>query len=54
MKKLFQIGPIGTDGNACPVVCPVACGTGEMNCYGGMDTNGCRMPETCEPTIGNR
>ena len=35
------------DGNACPVVCPAACGVGEMNCPAGMDSNGCTMPDTC-------
>ena len=44
----------GTDGNACPVVCPAACGTGQMNCYAGLDANGCLMPETCAPTNGSQ
>ena len=53
-KEIFPIGPIGTDGNACPVVCPAACGTGQMNCYAGLDANGCLMPETCAPTNGSQ
>ena len=53
-EKLFPIGPIGTDGNACTVVCPAACGTGQMNCYAGLDANGCIMPETCAPTNGSQ
>ena len=54
LKKPFTIGSIGTDGNACPVVCPSACGTGQMNCYVGMDANGCMMPDTCAPINGNQ
>ena len=54
MKNLLPIGPIGTDGNACPVVCPAACSTGQMNCYVGMDANGCSMPDTCAPTNGSQ
>ena len=50
----MPIGPIGTDGNACPVVCPAACGTGQMNCYVGLDANGCAMPDICAPTNGSQ
>jgi len=40
-------GPIGNDGNECPVSCPVVCGVGEKNCGSGSDENGCPMPDTC-------
>ena len=52
-KESFPIGPIGTDGNACSVVCPAACGIAEQNCPGGVDSNGCMMPDVCTPMTGN-
>ena len=52
-KEIVPIGPIGTDGNACPVVCPAACGIAEQNCPGGLDSNGCMMPDVCTPMTGN-
>ena len=52
-KKSFPIGPIGADGNACPVVCPAACGIAEQSCPGGVDSNGCMMPDVCTPMTGN-
>ena len=36
----------------CPVTCPTPCGPGEMRCSGGMDANGCMMPDTCIPAFG--
>ena len=36
----------------CPVTCPTPCGPGEMRCYGGIDANGCNMPDTCIPAYG--
>ena len=36
----------------CPVTCPTPCGLGEMRCSGGMDANGCMMPDTCMPAFG--
>lgn len=52
--KNISKGSIGYDGNECPVHCPAACGTGGMNCYGGMDANGCMMIETCAPINGSQ
>ena len=51
----IELGPIGNDGNACPVACPIVCPPGDMVCPGGMDHNGCQMPGTCGPAspIGN-
>merc|ERR550539_368005 len=31
----------------CPAFCPVHCNDNEMMCPGGVDGNGCPMPETC-------
>ena len=45
----IQLGPIGNDGNACAVACPPACAAGDMICPGGIDHNGCPMPDTCGP-----
>ena len=49
----YHKGPIGADGNACPVTCPVVCGVGEMSCPGGVDSNNCMMPATCIPMNGD-
>merc|ERR1719225_1817106 len=50
-------GPVGLDGNDCPVHCPAACPADHMHCGGGMDANGCMMPNTCVqmqgPQVGN-
>ena len=51
---LFTIGPISYNGDVCPVVCPAACGAGQMNCYVGMDANGCVMSDTCAPINGSQ
>ena len=48
----FALGPIGKDGNECPVSCPVVCGVGEKNCGSGSDENGCPMPDTCRSMYG--
>ena len=53
LQKKIPKGPIGTDGNSCPVVCPAACGIAEQNCPGGVDSNGCMMPDVCTPMTGN-
>ena len=37
-----------TDGiTACPASCPVPCPDNHMWCDGGVDANGCKMPNTC-------
>ena len=48
-----SIGPIGTDGSACPVTCPVTCPPDHMHCGGGVDATGCPMPDTCTPIAGD-
>ena len=48
-----SIGPIGIDGSACPVACPITCPEDHMHCGGGMDANGCPMPDTCTPISGD-
>ena len=47
-------GSIGNDGNECPVVCPqMGCDLSQdMNCYGGMDANGCQLEGTCQSNTG--
>ena len=45
-------GPVGNDGNECPVTCPTRCGNEDMYCPGGDDGNGCMMPDTCVPKKG--
>merc|ERR1719245_2469168 len=45
-------GPVGLDGNDCPVHCPAACPVDHMHCGGNMDANGCMMPDTCVPMEG--
>ena len=40
---------MGKDGYECPVSCPVKCGMDDIWCPGGMDNNGCQMPEMCMP-----
>ena len=34
----------------CPFHCPIACAETEMQCFGGMDANGCMMPDMCVPS----
>ena len=40
---------MGNDGVECPGMCPTQCAPGDMMCPGGMDGNGCMMPDTCTP-----
>merc|ERR1719357_1986921 len=41
-------GPIGINGNECPMSsCPIVCPPGELSCPGGVDENGCPMPDVC-------
>ena len=49
---ILCLGPIGNDGNACPASCPPACPADHMTCGGGVDANGCQMPDTCAPMTG--
>merc|ERR1712088_93624 len=37
----------GNDGAQCPGMCPIQCPGDHMHCGGGMDANGCPMPDTC-------
>ena len=48
----FLSGPVGNDGNECPVFCSTSCNGDEMSCYGGKDWNGCLQPEFCMPNKG--
>ena len=43
---------MGKDGMECPSFCPMKCGPEDMHCAGGMDWNGCPMPDTCMPSKG--
>ena len=43
---------VGVDGFECPAACPVTCPEDSMHCPGGMDPNGCQMPDTCMPVNG--
>ena len=55
-KDYFEIGPIGLDGNECPVSCPLTesnCPENHMICPGGSDANGCPMPATCVSMTGD-
>merc|ERR1711997_1033207 len=36
----------------CPDVAPTKCGAEDMQCWGGMDSNNCAMPDTCAPMVG--
>ena len=49
---IFNVGPIGNDGKECPLTCPVICKSDEMWCDGGIDHNGCMMPNTCVNSKG--
>merc|ERR1712025_642033 len=41
-------GPIGLDGENCPIMCPIdACPTNHTICNGGFDPNGCQLPNVC-------
>ena len=49
---IFLPGPIGKDGNECPIFCPAKCdeSIGEIHCPGeGEDANGCPTPDFCMP-----
>lgn len=50
---LYEHLLIDPSGLNCPVHCPIPCGPGHMTCYGAFDSNGCKMPDTCIPSIGN-
>ena len=41
-------GPTGNDGSSCPMTCPTVCGTGELLCPGGVDSNGCPLSDLCK------
>ena len=36
----------------CPEIAPSECGPESMTCPGGMDSNGCMMPDMCMPMMG--
>ena len=40
-------GTVGTDGTNCTVTCPANCPFDMKTCYGGSDSNGCPMSDTC-------
>ena len=43
----------GEDGAVCPAMCPAVCDyTVDKHCPGGVDANGCPMPDTCMPMTG--
>ena len=51
---IIKKGPVGNDGNECPIMCPTKCNEAEeMPCYGGSDYNGCMHPEFCWPSKGS-
>ena len=37
----------------CPEIPPSECGPESMICPGGMDSNGCMMPDMCIPAMGS-
>merc|ERR1711874_644334 len=43
-------GWLGIDGTPCPPTCPAICDHDfEMHCHGGIDPNGCYLPDICVP-----
>ena len=40
-------GEIGFDGEYCMNSCPIICGENDIVCKGGVDSNGCKMADTC-------
>ena len=50
----FLSGPVGKDGNECPISCPMKCDdSSEMYCVDGtIDANGCVMQDFCIPAKG--
>merc|ERR1711890_227600 len=40
---------MGDDGMECSGICPTKCGPGELQCWGGRDSNGCEREGTCMP-----
>jgi hypothetical protein len=46
LKKIK--GPTGNDGSSCPMTCPTDCGPGELICPGGVNSNGCPLPDLCK------
>ena len=38
--------------SACPEMVPIECGPEEFMCPGGMDAEGCPMPDLCWPSKG--
>ena len=49
----FLSGPVGKDGNECPISCPMKCDdSSEMYCDGGLDDNDCHYGDFCIPAKG--
>ena len=49
----FLSGPVGKDGNECPISCPMKCDdSSELYCDGGYDDNDCANGDFCIPAKG--
>ena len=46
-KTKINTGMFDNDGNMCPITCPIACPWEHMPCPGGLQENGCSMPDIC-------
>ena len=49
MQTFIITGPVDKYGNECYVHCPAFCGPDEIQCWGGIDSSGCPMKDTCIP-----
>ena len=52
MNAFITLTLLAAAASACPEMAPVECGADEFNCPGGMDAEGCMMPDLCVPSKG--
>ena len=53
MNVFIALTLLAAAASACPELLPAKCGPEEMMCPGGMDPQGCPMPDMCMPSKGN-
>ena len=52
MNAFITLTLVAAAASACPEMTHMECGTEEMLCPGGMDSEGCPMPDMCMPMMG--
>ena len=54
MNAFITVTLLAAAVSACPEFPPMECGSEEMMCPGGVDPEGCQMPDLCMPGIWAR